>query len=71
MIENFATFKIEKLNIPFVSPDGITFPRTVTVTLLNKNNEDIAYYELGYASIYSVYQKIHENKPINLDYAYV
>jgi len=71
MIENFATFKIEKLNIPFVSPDGITFPRTVTVTLLNKNNEDIAYYELGYDSIYSVYQKIHENKPINLDYAYV
>ncbi len=71
MISNFYTYKVDKLPIPFKTPDGIEYDHTVAVTLLNENNEEISYIELGHIPTFEVYEKIFNNEPINLDYCYV
>lgn len=71
MISNFFTYKVDKLPIPYKTPNGITYKQTIAITFLNKNNEEIYYLELGYIPTFEIYEKIFNKEPVNLDYCYI
>ncbi|MBI4930144.1 MAG: two pore domain potassium channel family protein [Bacteroidetes bacterium] len=60
-------FKVEISDKPFISSEGISFPRTVHVTFYDEYGKKIKTEDYGHTDINQLYEKIKAGDPINLN----
>lgn len=71
MITNFFNYKVKIKDVPFKSESGKKFENTASISFLDENKKEIAYFELGFLSAEDIYKLIDNGEPINLDFAYI
>ena len=68
----FHKYQVEIFkNIKFVTPEGLVYPNTASISFLNQSNDKIAYFELGYLGAQEIYEKIYNEEELNLSYCYI
>lgn len=63
----YSSYRVEIINIKFVSENGIQYPRTAVFTFLDHNNEELSTDLLGYIDTHDIYASIDAEKDIVLD----
>jgi hypothetical protein len=71
METNYSYYNIEIKNAPFLTPNNIQTPKTAIIFFCNDRGEIINFREYGYYETKDIYDKIENNKEINLDNCYV
>lgn len=68
---SYASFKVEIVEKIFCTETGIIYPKTAILSFFNAKNQLINSLDYGYLDIFEIYEKIHKEGKIILDYCYV
>ncbi len=71
MISDFSSYKVKIRDNEFVTPDGIKYANTASISFFDKNRKELSYIELGYVDANNLYALIKKNEKINLDFCYI
>lgn len=71
MLFHYSNFKVEIKNLKFTTEDGMIFPKTAIISLLDENDHVMAVELLGHLETDKIYERIENEEDINLDYCYV
>jgi len=71
MITGYSSYQVGISDEPFITEEGIKFPRTAVVTLFDEKGDEIGQESFGEADIQWAYSRIKEGQSLSLNNCYV
>lgn len=68
---DFYSYKVKILNKPFTASGNVYYSKTAVISFFNIKGQLLFAEDYGYLSTDEIYNKIEQEKSVNLDYCYV